>query len=190
MGKLNPYTRHLEGCQDPELNSCSCPKWLYENKKGDKPRRYALNTNSWAEAKEITSRTLRGFDPERLQQVECSAHRACQTRIQSSTGHRGGVEHCHVRDARSPSPVGISRVDRARRQHWVDERSGGARLRAISPLAALLTPGDHREIVPGIRISLVPFQAIQPAQAGFSLSENSEGDINEPSRPARRTKYL
>jgi hypothetical protein len=31
---------------------------------------------------------------------------------------------------------------------------------------------------------LVPFQAIQPAQAGFSLSENSEGDINEPNRAA------
>jgi hypothetical protein len=70
-GSVNPYTRHLKGCEHPELNSCSCPKWLYENKKGEKPRRSALNTNSWAEANEIASDKL-GGDPEIAQALEAN----------------------------------------------------------------------------------------------------------------------
>ena len=66
-GSVNPYTRHLSDCADKtdsNHNSCSCPKWLYVNKRGEKPKRYALNTYSWAEAKEIASDTLKEFDPE------------------------------------------------------------------------------------------------------------------------------
>lgn len=66
-GSANPYTRHLKKCRhvrNPKHNSCSCPKWLYVNRKGERPRRYALNTNSWAEAKELAAHVLRGFDPE------------------------------------------------------------------------------------------------------------------------------
>jgi site-specific recombinase XerD len=66
-GSVNPFTRHLSDCEhaiDANHNSCACPKWLYVNPRGAKPRRYALNTPSWAEAKEIATDTLKAFDPE------------------------------------------------------------------------------------------------------------------------------
>jgi integrase len=66
-GSVKPYVRHLTGCQvrrDPNYTKCACPKWLYSNQRGTAPRRYSLNTPSWAEAQEIASKVLRGFDPE------------------------------------------------------------------------------------------------------------------------------
>ncbi len=66
-GSVNPYTRHISDCSqtaNTNFNSCRCPKWLYVNKRGEKPTRYALNTNSWSEAKELAAEALRVFDPE------------------------------------------------------------------------------------------------------------------------------
>ena len=34
----------------PNINECRCPKWLYVNKRGEKRKRYAPDTPSWAEA--------------------------------------------------------------------------------------------------------------------------------------------
>ena len=49
FGTVRPYTRHLTGSNcNPQDNSCQCPKWLYVNQKGQQPRRYSLETPSWA----------------------------------------------------------------------------------------------------------------------------------------------
>jgi integrase len=66
-GSIRPYTRHLPTCNfvnDPEHNTCSCPKWLYEHRKGVPRKRYSLNTPSFAEALKVATDKLRGFDPE------------------------------------------------------------------------------------------------------------------------------
>src|SRR5208283_2452681 len=67
FGSVKPYTRHLLTCPhriEKDHNSCPCPKWLYEKRKGSKPRRHSLTTPSWAEAMRQATTTLRGFDPE------------------------------------------------------------------------------------------------------------------------------
>lgn len=63
FGSVRPYTRHVNGCSRTD-NKCKCPKWLYENRRGCEPRRYTLNTPSWAEAQKIAADKLRSFDPE------------------------------------------------------------------------------------------------------------------------------
>jgi len=66
-GNVRPYTRHLRGCEfssEADHNSCSCPKWLYTNQRGERPRRYTLNTPSMTEAVKMAIDTLKGFDPE------------------------------------------------------------------------------------------------------------------------------
>jgi integrase len=66
-GSVRPYTYHSKTCKhcnDPDHTSCNCAKWLYEYKAGEKPRRYTLNTPSWAEALEKAADVLRSFDPE------------------------------------------------------------------------------------------------------------------------------
>lgn len=66
-GSVRPYTYHSRTCKhrnDPDYSACGCPKWLYEYKKGEKPKRYTLNTPSWAEALEKAADVLRSFDPE------------------------------------------------------------------------------------------------------------------------------
>lgn len=65
-GMVRPYTRHLSGCKIKKKKndeSCSCPKWLYEHRKGSQPRRYTLTTPSWSEALKIATDTLEGFNP-------------------------------------------------------------------------------------------------------------------------------
>jgi integrase len=67
FGSVRPYTRHINSCayrNSPDHTVCKCPKWLYEYRKGEKPKRYTLNTPSWAEAQRIADKTWRGFDPE------------------------------------------------------------------------------------------------------------------------------
>jgi integrase len=66
-GTAKPYTRHISACthaEDPDYNKCSCPKWLFTYRKGQKPRRFTLETPSWAEAVRKAHETLRGWDPE------------------------------------------------------------------------------------------------------------------------------
>jgi hypothetical protein len=65
FGSVRPYTRDIAGCRVQD-DSCSCPKWLYEYRKGCIRRRYALNTPSFAAAQRIAPQKLRGFDPEQL----------------------------------------------------------------------------------------------------------------------------
>ena len=62
-GTVKPYTRHLSGCTRKD-DSCNCPKWLYEHRKGCERRRYTLNTPSMADAIRKAQEILRGFDPE------------------------------------------------------------------------------------------------------------------------------
>jgi hypothetical protein len=67
-GSVRPYTRHQTGCRyinNPDHNSCNCPKWLYvwNAETGDRSRK-SLATPSWAEAQRIAAETLRGMDPE------------------------------------------------------------------------------------------------------------------------------
>ena len=67
-GSVRPYTRHQTGCRyinNPDHNSCNCPKWLYvwNAETGDRSRK-SLTTPSWAEAQRIAAETLRGMDPE------------------------------------------------------------------------------------------------------------------------------
>jgi integrase len=62
-----PYTYHSRSCKyrnDPDHTACNCAKWLYEYRSGEKPKRYTLNTPSWAEALEKAAEVLRSFDPE------------------------------------------------------------------------------------------------------------------------------
>jgi site-specific recombinase XerD len=66
-GSVKPYTRHIRSCKhrnSADQNGCSCPKWLYENRKGERPVRRSLSTPSWAEAQRIAAQVLRGFDSE------------------------------------------------------------------------------------------------------------------------------
>lgn len=70
-GTVKPYTRHKQpkpdgsgGCETPEVDTCSCPKWLYVNQRGKERIRYALNTPSWAEALEKAADKLKTLDPE------------------------------------------------------------------------------------------------------------------------------
>jgi hypothetical protein len=66
-GSVRAYTRHLAACKhanEPDYNKCSCPKWIYINRKGEAPRRYSMNTPSHAEAVSIAADILKGFDPE------------------------------------------------------------------------------------------------------------------------------
>jgi len=63
FGSVRPYTRHVAGCTKTD-DSCNCPKWLYEMRRGCERRRYTLNTPSWAEAQRIAADKLRSFDPE------------------------------------------------------------------------------------------------------------------------------
>lgn len=90
FGSVRPYTRHTISCphrHNPEHNACRCPKWLYEYRKGQRPKRYSLTTPSWVEAQRIASKKLRGFDPEIAEarsiqqgreQRQMSVHDACQ----------------------------------------------------------------------------------------------------------------
>jgi hypothetical protein len=67
FGSVKPYTRHTQSCSHRDTaahNRCNCPKWLYENRKGQAPSRRSLSTPSWAEAQRIAAQTLHGFDPE------------------------------------------------------------------------------------------------------------------------------
>ena len=66
-GSVRPYTYHSKSCKhrdDPDYTACRCAKWLYEYKSGENPKRYTLNTPSWAEALEKAAEILRAFDPE------------------------------------------------------------------------------------------------------------------------------
>lgn len=66
-GSVNPYSRHSPKCinsDHPNVNDCRCPKWLYVYKRGEKRKRYALNTPSWAEALKEATRVLDGMNPE------------------------------------------------------------------------------------------------------------------------------
>lgn len=66
-GSVRPYTYHSRTCQhrnQKDYNKCACAKWIYENRKGSKPRRYTLNTNSYPEAVALATDILKGFDPE------------------------------------------------------------------------------------------------------------------------------
>lgn len=48
-GSVKPYSRHSPNCVNfdhPNINECRCPKWLYVYKRGEKRKRYALNTPS------------------------------------------------------------------------------------------------------------------------------------------------
>lgn len=66
-GSVKPYTRHTSACphrHKKDHNACSCPKWLYVNRRGEQPYRRTLNTPSWAETQGIAADTLKGFDPE------------------------------------------------------------------------------------------------------------------------------
>jgi len=65
FGSVRPYTHDIAGWRVQD-DSCSCPKWLYEHRKGCIRRRYALNTPSLAAAQRIAPQKLRGFDPEQL----------------------------------------------------------------------------------------------------------------------------
>jgi integrase len=85
-GSVLPYTRHLSTCK--KKSNCSCPKWLYEHRKGHKPRRYTLNTPSWAEAQQIAAKRLRSFDP------DIEAAQAIVTKAES--GRRTIEEACQL----------------------------------------------------------------------------------------------
>jgi integrase len=66
-GTVRPYTRHLSICKfadNPQHNACSCPKWLYEHRKGFPRKRFSLNTPSYAEAVIRAGEELQGFNPE------------------------------------------------------------------------------------------------------------------------------
>jgi integrase len=105
-GSVRPYTYHSKSCKhgdDPDYTSCNCAKWLYEYKVGEKPKRYTLNTPSWAEALERAAEVLRSFDPEiadALQQKEAK-HRSRRTvleaiqlwldRTASNSGRNSGI---------------------------------------------------------------------------------------------------
>jgi integrase len=66
-GTISVYTRnHIGNCEltDPNDNGCSCPKWIYANRKGHKPKRYAAETPSYAEACAIAKHEHDGWHPE------------------------------------------------------------------------------------------------------------------------------
>lgn len=66
-GTIAVYTRnHINGCKltDPNQNNCSCPKWIYANRKGETPRRYAAETPSFPEACDKAKREIDGWNPE------------------------------------------------------------------------------------------------------------------------------
>ena len=66
-GSVKPYTRHTNSCshrRSKDHNSCSCPKWLYIRRHGEKSKRVTLNTPSWEEAQRIAALKLRAMDPE------------------------------------------------------------------------------------------------------------------------------
>src|ERR1035437_9299172 len=63
-GSVKPYTRHSSSCETPDLDTCSCPKWLYVNFRGGDRVRYALGTPSWAEALELATDKLNELNPE------------------------------------------------------------------------------------------------------------------------------
>lgn len=63
-GSVKPYTRHSESCKTPDVDSCSCPKWLYVNPRNGERVRYALGTPSWAEALERAADKLATLNPE------------------------------------------------------------------------------------------------------------------------------
>ena len=61
------YTRrHINGClfRSPDQQHCPCPKWIYLNAKGQKPKRLAAGTPSFTEASAEAQKLLRGCDPE------------------------------------------------------------------------------------------------------------------------------
>jgi integrase len=65
-GSCHAYTRHLKSCphrHESEYNVCSCPKWLYLRRHGEKSKRCSLSTPSWAEAQEIAARKLEELNP-------------------------------------------------------------------------------------------------------------------------------
>lgn len=73
FGRVKPYIRHQSACpykNKSDHNTCRCPKWLYVNQKGAKPRRYSLVTSSWAEAMREATKVLDGFNPEIAQARE------------------------------------------------------------------------------------------------------------------------
>ena len=66
-GSVKPYSRHSATCPNsahPDKNDCRCPKWLYVYKRGERRKRYALNTPSWAEALKEAARVLEEMNPE------------------------------------------------------------------------------------------------------------------------------
>ena len=82
-GSVRPYTRHLPTCKfadEPNHNACSCPKWVYERRKGSERKRYSLNTPSYAEALRLASDTLRGWDPEIAASRESKAKQESNTK--------------------------------------------------------------------------------------------------------------
>ncbi len=65
-GSCHAYTRHLTSCphrREKEYNVCACPKWIYLRRKGEKSRRFSLETPSWQEAQEIAARKLEELNP-------------------------------------------------------------------------------------------------------------------------------
>jgi site-specific recombinase XerD len=77
-GSVKPYSRHISGCAR-EDDSCSCPKWLYVNQRGQQSKRYSLSTPSWAEALELATDKLNALNPEiaasRAEKQEAEASR-------------------------------------------------------------------------------------------------------------------
>jgi hypothetical protein len=70
-GSVKPYTRHREpkadgsgGCKTPDVDTCSCSKWLYVRERGKPDTRYSLKTPSWTEALERAADKLKTLDPE------------------------------------------------------------------------------------------------------------------------------
>jgi len=71
-GSVRPYTRHSAGCEVKD-DSCQCSKWLYVNKRGEKPIQFSLVTPSWAEALERAADKLAELNPEIAEHRESKA---------------------------------------------------------------------------------------------------------------------
>lgn len=123
FGSVRPYTRHVDGCSNTD-DSCRCPKWLYENRRGCNPRRYTLKTPSMAEAQRIAADKLRSFDP------EIAAARAVTTK----------------RDAglMTVKKAGDMWIESTRRKHGTDGRDPGV-LQQYKTLMDRLTAWANRE---------------------------------------------
>ncbi len=86
-GTVRVYTReHIRGCllQSPDEQSCRCPKWIYENPRGGKPRRHSA-APTYTEACEEAQKILRSFDPE-IQAARAITHPAPGITIEAAIG--------------------------------------------------------------------------------------------------------